>query len=90
MVEDIDDLSDTDKVSLISDIDIPTDTPQQSQKPSSNLNLMDISKITSGGQVKKVHTGIEISRQKYLCSRKKSCTSCYALPEDSAEVNVAD
>lgn len=56
VVEDIDDLSDTEKVSLISDIEL-NENEENSVK--NELGLKDMNKINQS-KVKKVHNGVRI------------------------------
>lgn len=84
VVEDIEDLSDTEKVSLISDIEIlpgeklsdndrMLDSKGNAQE--GGLGLKDVKKLNHDitlakqGKVKVTHNGVKISNQKYRCSR---------------------
>lgn len=83
-MEEVDDLSDTDKVSLLSDLELETASNEGSAAKEKlgelNLNLKNISKLNTEVVVKKKNNGVELSRSKWKCGHTKSCASCYELP----------
>jgi hypothetical protein len=89
-------LSDTDKVSLLSDLDIDEDqldeAPQlvKEKLGDLNLNLKNISKLNVDVNAKKVNNGIMISKCKKKCKHTKNCSSCYELPIDPASINISN
>lgn len=119
---DIDDLSDTEKVSLISDMELRDVRAAPSKKTASDkkqvknqkqapdmlvvedgkdapgfevdqsLNLKNLKELTKENEpnAKKVHNGIKITRQKYLCRHRRQCSSCYRLPMDPDALNIAN
>lgn len=97
VMQDIDDLSDCDKVSLISDIELTNETSQDDKDLAKeklgelNFNLKNISKLNKDGlttQVKRVSNGIKISKDKFKCSHNRTCSTCYELPVDPLMVNI--
>lgn len=91
VMEEVDDLSDAEKVSLISDIELeeepgsPTKSKDkamdQTELGELNLNLKNISKLneesTSKPYANSISNGIKLSKSKYKCSHTKSCASCH-------------
>ena len=84
LMDDIDDLSDTDKVSLISDLELQheqaeSDVPRNAiQTGELDLNLKNINKINQEQRtIKRVNNGLSIAEPKYFCGHKRSCSSCY-------------
>jgi hypothetical protein len=85
VMEDVDDLSDTEKVSLLSDLELETasndDISTKEKLGELNLNLKNISKLnTDQVYVKKKNNGVEMSKCRQKCGHAKSCSSCYELP----------
>lgn len=121
---DIDDLSDTEKVSLISDMELrdsrslPASKWGSAKKNSKNqknaqdnmlvledgkdggngfqldqsLNLKNLKDLTRENEpiAERVHNGIKITRQKYLCRHRRQCSSCYRLPMEPDTLNIAN
>lgn len=119
VMADIDDLSDTEKVSLISDMELrgsgsfgatenaggkrhksqrkyPDLGPDDGQDPAlvvdQSLNLKNLKELTKENQpfAVKVHNGIKITKQKYLCRHRRQCSSCFRLPLDPETLNIAN
>lgn len=115
VVGDIEELSDTDKVSLISDIELPDvfdmsgddkvddgfdvmasggDGPGLADGESTqDLQLASLKELNRRGRqqrVKKVASGVKISKQKFLCRHRRSCSSCYRMPVDEDLIDVAN
>lgn len=95
VMEEVDDLSDTDKVSLLSDLELETASNEGSAAKEKlgelNLNLKNISKLnTDQVNVKKKNNGVELSRGKWKCGHTKSCASCYELPLSQEVANVSN
>lgn len=86
VIEDIDELSDTEKVSLISDIEINSDNSPES----GGLGLKDVKKINLA-RVTKVPNGVQIQNMKFKC-RSKSCGSCHldAINNESKQISNQD
>lgn len=57
-----------------------------------SLNLKNLKDLTKENEpnAKKVHNGIKITRQKYLCRHRRQCSSCYRLPMDPDALNIAN
>ena len=95
VMEEVDDLSDTDKVSLLSDLELETASNDGSSAKEKlgelNLNLKNISKLnTDQVNVKRKNNGVELSRGKQKCGHTKSCASCYELPLSQEVANVSN
>ena len=84
VIEDIDELSDTEKVSLISDIEINSDNSPKSGA----LGLKDMTKLNQS-KVTKVHNGVQIQKMKYKC-RSKSCDSCHFNPINNESKQICN
>jgi hypothetical protein len=83
VVEDIDELSDTEKVSLISDIEIN----DNSSSPKNELGLREINKINKS-KVTTHHNGLTLQGLKYKC-RSNSCGSCHFDPINNESKNIS-
>lgn len=99
ILNDLEDISDTDKVSLISDIELPNplefkpeEEKGEAKEANPTLNLKDLSEVKTNSQFKRVANGIKISKQKFICRQKARCDSCYRMPftEDISIVANAD
>jgi hypothetical protein len=95
VMEDIDDLSDTEKVSLLSDLELENgqnDEITTNEKLGElNLNLKNISKLNIDlVNVKRKNNGIMISKSKQKCGHTRSCSSCYELPLDKDVINISN
>lgn len=101
ILNDLEDISDTDKVSLISDYELPdplefkpeADKADTRPNDAAALQLRDLSELKAGqSEFKCAANGIKIGRQKYICRQKARCNSCYRWPasEDVSIVANAD
>jgi len=57
-----------------------------------SLNLKNLKDLTKENQpfAAKVHNGIKITKQKYLCRHRRRCSSCFRLPVDPETLNIAN
>ena len=88
LIEDLDDLSDLDKVSLISDIEVRSKDHQSNNLKKfeeKELNLKGIDQISKELNQRvgvKKSNGLSMTNNKFKCSRSNSCSSCHKLPLD--------
>lgn len=57
-----------------------------------SLNLKNLKDLTRENEpiAERVHNGIKITRQKYLCRHRRQCSSCYRLPMEPDTLNIAN